>query len=329
MEEKLEIVCFTAQGAALAEKLQTALGGSVQDGRAAGFDLRGWTGVAFSRSRALVFVGAVGIAVRAVAPWLRGKAEDPAVVCVDEQGRFAVALLSGHLGGANELAQRVAACCGGQAVISTATDLRGAFAVDLWARRQGLVLLQPERIKAVSARVLRGETLRVESPWPIAGTPPEGLVLEGPGDVALGFRPRQDMALQLAARCLTLGLGCRRGVTEAELAAAFADFCAAREILPEAICAAASIDRKADEAGLLAFCASRGWTLHVYTAKELAAVEGRFSASAFVQEQVGVDNVCERAAVLHGAGALIEPKFSQGGCTFALAMRAPELDWSW
>ena len=100
----------------------------------------------FAGSDALVFVGAVGIAVRAIAPHCQSKAQDPAVVVLDECGRFAVPILSGHLGGANDLARALAAVCGAVPVITTATDANGLFAVDEWAKAQGCAALEPERI---------------------------------------------------------------------------------------------------------------------------------------------------------------------------------------
>ena len=97
-------------------------------------DLGVWTGERFADSDALVFIGATGIAVRAIAPHVRDKFSDPAVVSVDEAGQFAVPLLSGHVGGANDLAREVAAAIGARAVVSTSTDVNGLFAVDEWAR---------------------------------------------------------------------------------------------------------------------------------------------------------------------------------------------------
>ena len=115
-------------------------------------DLRAWTALAWEASDALLFVGAAGIAVRAIAPHVASKATDSAVVVIDEAGRFAVPLLSGHLGGANELAQTVARAAGAIPVITTATDVRGVWAVDTWARCAG----SPFRIPRPSSECRRG-----------------------------------------------------------------------------------------------------------------------------------------------------------------------------
>ena len=97
----------------------------------------------------------------------------------------------------------------------------------------------------------------------------------------------------------------------------------------EAVCGAATIDLKAEEAGLLDFCAAHGWPLTCYSAEELRRAEGTFTPSAFVEQTTGVDNVCERSAVLAGGGALLTGKHAGNGVTMALAWRPFRLDWRW
>ena len=140
-------LAFTETGLALAKRLAAALPGSVARCGQDGTSLAEWTGVQFMQSDALIFVGAAGIAVRAIAPHCKSKTTDPAVVVVDECGRFAVPILSGHLGGANDLARAIATVCGAVPVITTATDAHGIFAVDEWAKHQNCMVLEPERIK--------------------------------------------------------------------------------------------------------------------------------------------------------------------------------------
>ena len=182
----LRCIAFTDKGFALARRLAAALDGTAV--RCGGdVTLSGWTAEGFEQAKALVFVGAAGIAVRACAPCLKSKDVDPAVVAVDECARFAVPLVSGHLGGANDLARQIAALCGAQAVITTATDANGVFAVDSWAVRQGCTVRPVGGIKTVSAKLLAGENIRLRSDWPIQGTPPAGVlpVTDGPCDVYL------------------------------------------------------------------------------------------------------------------------------------------------
>lgn len=332
MTGPLAIVSFTERGGALAERLQSAFGGTAVNARRdAPFCLSAWTAEAFSSARALVFVGAAGIAVRAVAPHVRSKAADPAVVVMDEAGRFAVPILSGHLGGANALAKELAAFCGGTAVITTATDVNGRFAVDEWAKRQGFSVANPGRIKAVSGKILAGEPVRVGGEFPVEGTPPEGVAwTDGTDyDVYLGIRRPGRTALHIVPETAVLGAGCRRGTPEETIEAAFSRLLEEEALCGEAVCAVASIDLKKDEPGLLAFCARHGWPLKTYSAEALGAVPGTFTASDFVRRTAGVDNVCERSAALASGGVVAVKKRAWNGVTLALGLGPCRPDWRW
>lgn len=324
-------LAFTEKGLALAKQLAEHLPGSVARCGHGGPSLADWTARQFAQADALIFVGAVGIAVRAVAPHCRSKAVDPAVVVVDECGHFAVPLLSGHLGGANALAREIAAVCGATPVITTATDANGIFAVDEWAKRQGCQVLEIERIKCVSGKLLAEEHAAYWSDFPVAGALPAGIVpapAQQAADFALTLCPKGE-ALHLIPRIGVLGVGCKKGTSAAQLEEAFAAFCARHQLAAECITAAASIDLKQHEAGLLAFCAAHGWPVQFFTAEQLRTAPGQFTPSPFVQSVTGVDNVCERAAVLASGGSLRIPKQAGGGVTFALATRPYAPDWRW
>lgn len=326
----LRLLAFTDRGLALARTLAEALGGEAAR-CGAPQSLAEWTAEGFSQADALVFVGAAGIAVRAVAPHVRHKAQDPAVVVVDEAGCFAIPILSGHLGGANDLARAIAARLDGTAVITTATDVRGLFAVDEWARRQNCRVENPEAIVRFSAKVLSGETATICSPWSIAGRPPEGVALtaEKSADALLTLHREEGNALRLIPAIAVLGVGCRRGAPAESLERAFQSLLADSGLHPLAFSKACSIDLKRQEPGLLTFCQTRGLALEVFSAQALGAVEGDFSPSAFVQSVTGVDNVCERSAVLGSGGTLIVKKQAGDGVTMAAALEPFSPDWRW
>ena len=231
----LAFAAFTRQGEDLARRLAQQFGGSVTR-----IDkenpLPVWTAQQFSEKEGLVFVGAVGIAVRAIAPHLRHKTTDPAVVAVDEGGRFAIPLVSGHLGGANALAQAIAAYLGAIPVITTATDSRGLFAVDSWANAQGCLVKEPERIKWVSSKVLDGKQILLRCPWPISGEKPDEVSLteEEACDAAVTLYQEENTALHLLPKALTLGVGCRKGTSQAVLENAYAALLAEQNFAPEA-----------------------------------------------------------------------------------------------
>ena len=130
-------------------------------------------------------------------------------------------------------------------------------------------------------------------------------------------------------RALVLGVGCRRGTSLEALEQAFSDLSESLDLWPEAVCAAATIDLKKDEKGMLDFCAAHGWPLETYSAEELRRAEGTFTASVFVERTTGVDNVCERGAVLAAGGPLLTGKHAGNGVTMALAWRPFRLDWRW
>lgn len=289
-------------------------------------DLGSWATRAFAQAEALLFVSATGIAVRAIAPHVADKMSDPAVVCVDEAGRVAVPLLSGHVGGANRFARRVADICGGQAAVSTATDVNHVFAVDEWAREQGLVLVEREVAKLVSAALIEGERVGMTSAFPLAGPLPAGLVAGTDAQglelgICISYNASEEpfsTTLHLVPRAVVAGVGCKRG-TSAEKIASLVRCCLNEaHVAPVALSSVASIDVKADEWGLRAFADQCGCELRLYSADQLQAVPGDFSSSEFVLRTVGVDNVCERAACAGGQSLLL-PKRSDEGVTVALA----------
>lgn len=322
------ILAFTRRGAALGKVLAEALDASLhvparfadEVGAETYDSLEGWTARMWGEKDALIFVGACGIAVRAIAPHVKDKFTDPAVVSVDEAGRFVIPLLSGHVGGANELALRVAALTGGQAAISTATDVNGLFAVDVWARERDMAITDRTLAKEVSAALLEGKAVGFASDF---GHPcPQGLTVS-PAELGVWVTWKTGNGpfahtLRLVPKGLILGIGCRRGTPQAAIEEAVSAALAGYE--PAAVERVATIDLKKDEPGLLAFCAAHGLPLSVYSAAELAAVEGEFTPSDFVKGITGVDNVCERSAVLAG-GAILVPKQAKNGVTVAVAGR--------
>ncbi|UOO37914.1 cobalt-precorrin 5A hydrolase [Oscillospiraceae bacterium CM] len=319
------MIVFTARGFDLGERLCAALEGAghhVLLNRCANGALDHWTKSRFATDDALVFVGAAGIAVRAIAPYIKSKTSDPAVLVLDETGRFVIPILSGHIGGANDLARTIGALYGAIPVITTATDCSGVFAVDAWASRKQMCILNPERIKWISARLLAGEKIAFRSLFPIKGKLPEGFSEDKKNyDIAITIKTKgSHAALRLVPPVLTLGVGCRRGVSAEDLDRAFDMILKKSSFYEEAVCQVCSIDLKAEEAGLLSFCRSRNLPFRTFSALALADVQGSFTASEFVRKTTGVDNVCERSAVLGSGGTLLTKKDAGNGITMAFAV---------
>ena len=332
---KAAVFAFSRQGLATAERVCAALNGPEDRCRiyaperlaakgvtAVTPPLAAFTGTVFRESDALVFVGACGIAVRAIAPHVRDKTTDPAVVAVDELAGFVIPLLSGHIGGANALAVRLADALGATAAVTTATDVNGKFSVDAWAAEQRLFLDDMKAAKAVSAAILE-RPVPLSSDFPIVTALPVGIVSGESGEVGIcvSWRRRKPFAatLLLVPRVVRLGIGCRRGTSPEAIGALVDQALAENGVHPAAVKAVASIDLKKDEIGLRTFCEARGWPIEFYTASQLEAVEGEFTPSDFVRRTTGVDNVCERAAAL-GGGQIIIKKTARDGVTVAAAV---------
>ena len=281
-----------------------------------------WAGKAFAEADALVFCCASGIAVRAVAPHVKDKQTDPAVLALDEGGTFVIPLLSGHLGGANALAEALAAQLGAIPVLTTATDVNGLFAVDVFAKANDLYIEDMALAKAVSAALLAGEKVGFRSDLPVEGALPAGLTA-GEADLGILVSAADEKpfprTLRLIPRRYVAGLGCRRGKSEEELEAFLMENLARCGVGVHELRDLASIDLKKDEPGLMSLAGKLAVPFLTYSAEELRAAPGDFTASAFVKETTGVDSVCERAAVLASGGTLVVKKVAENGMTFALA----------
>ena len=173
------------------------------------------------------------------------------MIVLDERGRFSIPILSGHLGGANDLAKKLASICGAVPVITTATDVEGVFAVDEWAKAQNCHVLEPGRIKTVSGTLLAGKVVYYDSQWKITGTQPENVfpVDENhQADFSVTLPPQAMRAIR--SKICAVGVGCKRGTSAEHIEATFKQFCKETGCAPQSICACASIDLKKDEPGL-------------------------------------------------------------------------------
>lgn len=331
------LISYTARGRALAARVADILKGSGHGCRTfalpkfceAGdepltLSAADWAGLGFREADALIFCCAAGIAVRSIAPHVRDKRRDPAVLVLDEGGTFVIPLLSGHLGGANALSEDLAAALSATPVLTTATDVNGLFAVDVFAKRNDLYIEDMALCKAVSAALLNGEAVGFRCELPVEGPLPQGLTT---GNAALGvyISTKDDRpfprTLRLIPQRYAAGLGCRRGKSAEELEGFLRDNLKACGVGLHELKALASIDVKKDEPGLLALSEKLGLPFLTYSAEALQAVPGDFTPSAFVRATVGVDSVAERAAVLSSGGTLTVQKQARDGMTFALAKK--------
>ena len=312
-------------------------------------DVYPWSGRAaalmaelFGKYGSIVVFGSVGMTVRLIAPLVADKHIDPAVAVVDDTGRFAVSLLSGHLGGGNVLTERVAALLGAQPVVTTASDALNTLAVDLLGRELGWRIENVEEVTRVSAAVVNGEEVGLlqeagEPNWWPGGRPLPSNVLRFStlGELAARHcraallivdrllfdtdRPSVPFVLY-RPRSLVVGIGCNRGTSADEIEVGVREAFERNDLALASLRKLATVDVKRDEVGL-SECAERlGVPVEYFSAETLDGVAGAPNPSVVVQERIGTRGVCEPAAILaSGMGRLLVPKTKTRNVTVAVA----------
>ncbi|MGC4018048.1 MAG: cobalt-precorrin 5A hydrolase [Muricomes sp.] len=302
-------------------------------------NLKQWIGQHWGEY-SFVFVGAAGIAIRHIAPWVADKYTDSAVLCTDEKGRYVIPLLSGHVGGAVELSGVLAGELGAENVITTATDLQNKFAVDVFARDNHLHIASRKLAKEISAAVLRDERVGLYSSFPVEGQVPDELYIchdfkelcgQSLGiavvDDSIKDPSGDESILYLIPKNLVIGVGCRRGVGKEALKQRLEKFLETVDASANQIEAFVSIDLKQNEIGILELAKEYKVPFITYSAEELQKVEGVSVPSEFVQQITGVDNVCERAAKKYAPkGKMIQEKVKMDGVTYAAVRNVIKLE---
>ncbi|WP_294175381.1 cobalt-precorrin 5A hydrolase [uncultured Selenomonas sp.] len=288
---------------------------------------------AFRQYDALVFIMATGIAVRMIAGSLKSKLEDPAVLVLDEEAQHVISLLSGHIGGANELTRELAASLGADPVITTATDVQKKLAVDVAAARLALRPSPKEQIKRFNSAVLDGEAIRYVIDEKLARAsfykkrlddmrltalfgrelpPKEGLTAFITADESV----RREDVICLVPRRLVAGIGCRRGTEMSEIRAALEAALTkiGRNIADVSLLASTEV--KVDEAGLLALSAELKRDIRFHSNEKMQETIDAYglSESPFVKKNIGIGNVAEAAALASvpaGRLALAKTKFEK------------------
>ncbi len=286
----------------------------------------------------LILIMATGIVVRVIAPLLESKETDPAIVVMDDAGRFAIALLSGHLGGANELAGRCAFATGACAVITTATDANDLPSFDMLAKEQGWVIDDINRVKALNTLLLDNDEIAAFDPTGKTSSWLHGqgnitfyeTIAEAANSGARGFLfitnhqlPEQiklKNTLILRPRNLVLGIGCNRGTPADEIDEFVTTHLKELSLSPKSICCVASVAAKRDEAGLVEFAGRLAVPLRCFEADELNQIAFPSPPSKHAQAAVGAAGVAEPAAIIaSGGGLLLLEKVKTTNVTLAVA----------
>ncbi len=316
---KLACIAFTGQGLVIAGSIKSLEGieADVYDKSSYKSSLD----YIFAHYDHIVFISATGIAVRLCAPYLQNKSYDPGIVVIDDLGRFCISLVSGHLGGANELAIKLSELLKCQPVITTASDSRGIEAVDMFAKANGLYIENLADAKKITAMMLEGRKIKLESElklkldyYNISDEEYAGVVLVS----SLNLIPQNVSCCILRPRNLNVGLGCRRGKSMAEILEAIAEVFDRNNLSQRSIKAVATVNIKADEQGIIDACRQLGCDMKVFERASIAGIEAAFQPSEFVRSRLGISSVCEPCACLAG-GSLIVNKTIINGITIAVS----------
>ena len=268
----------------------------------------------FEKGSALIFAGAAGIAVRAISGSVKDKLADSPVIVMDDAGTFVIPVLSGHAGGANKLADMIASAIGAVPVITTSTDVNGAFSADVFAAENRLTVRNRDGIKKVSVKALEGKPVTIS----IKDYPPSSYA-----DIIIADETDREHSLLLSPKEYVIGVGMKKN-KDAESSEAFIlSVLEGAGIEVSSVYAIATIDIKEDEPAIRSFSGKYRIPLISFEVSVLSRAQGSFSASEFVMETVGTDNVCERAAVLAAGprAELIVKKQKGDGITVAVARR--------
>lgn len=279
----------------------------------------------FEKGNYIIFIGAVGIAVRLIAPYIKDKSEDPAVIVIDERGSYVIPILSGHIGGANRFSEKISNIINATPIITTATDINDVFAVDTWATENNYSIINVEMVKEISSSLLMGKEVGIYSDFEILTANPLNIVKKDHGEIGIciGLNPNEkpfEKTLNLIPRCFHVGLGARKGIKGEDLDKFLRMVLDENKIPIESIRSISSIDLKKNEEGILYIKDKYGFKFHIYSKEELRKVEEKFQSSEFVKSKTGVGNVCESACYISsGYGEMILNKKKGSGMTIAIA----------
>lgn len=353
---RIAVITVTRQGMSMASKISGVLKdlpGVTVDVLAPGKFAAGEQGVTkysrplselagdlFKEYRCLIMVMAMGIVFRLLAPHIRDKRTDPAVLVMDEAGKFVISALSGHLGRANDLALYLEKATGARAVITTATDVHGLPAVDLLARDYNLAMEPFELVKVINAAIVNGEKVEFYTQFPVTGKH-HRLLAPRPLE---GYRDREEKipdchyvfltnhehdyfpqgSLFLRPRNLVAGIGCRKGVEPGALLQAVKKALKMAEKSASSLCCLATVDIRANEKGVIKAAEELGVPLVSFTREEINQMfcdrGEELAFSPYVFEKIGVGGVCEPVALLAASGGrLVLKKQAMQGITVAVA----------
>ena len=259
-----------------------------------------------------LFITASGIAVRTIAPFIKSKDKDPAVLTMDEEGNFIISLLSGHLGGANEAAKILGEITGAVPVISTASDVSGKIAVDTIAMKINGKLESLESAKKVTSLIVAGKEVDIKVPENMENENPQGVIL-------ISNRKNIEIA-KIIPQNIVVGIGCKKNKEAEKIIDAVKDSFEKLNLCEESIRVFATVDIKENEVGIIGTAEYFGKELKIISREDIQKIENNFETSQFVKKSIGVGAVSAPCAFIggNGRGKFLAEKLKYEGITISI-----------
>lgn len=267
----------------------------------------------------IVFISATGIAIRLMMPFIKNKKIDPAVVVVDDLGRYSISLLSGHIGGGNILAKEIGNIIDAKPIITTASDSRGIESVDIYAMRNNLYMENMNSIKNITALMVEERKIGFYSEINTIIDYENLVEVENKEEIHLiekkvdGFlivTSEEYIEINiphtiLRPKNLNIGIGCRRGVKGEQIIKSIIDLFRKNNLSKKSIKSIGTISLKKDEKGIIEASKYFNCPINIYSKEEIKEVEDKFKKNKFVKEKIGVYGVSEPSAYLSGGRLII------------------------
>jgi cobalt-precorrin 5A hydrolase len=322
---KLGIISVTKNGDKLAEKIRSGFEAEIYfSSQIKDLGLAVAAARLFKTCRGIVFIASTGIAVRAIAPFISDKTSDPAVVVVDSTGRFAISLLSGHIGGANELTERIAEFIGAVPVITTATDNLGIKAPDSFAVENGLIIESMDKAKLISTMLVNekkvafiSECFKTPQGYVEKVDEAEAAVLVTDSDDIYIKKLQGKPVLRLIKKDIVIGIGCRKGFSPSVMLNCVYEKLKEFHIDSRAVKIVASAEIKREEEAVVNTARELSAELKVFSMNDIKKIQEKFEGSSFVEKAVGVRAVCEPCVELCGA-QILSGKIKCDGMTICI-----------
>jgi cobalt-precorrin 5A hydrolase len=324
----IAVISVTNQGDEISERLREFFNITLFSKNAiSDFNLSNITKGLMENYEAIIFISSTGIAVRAIAPYLKSKVTDPAVIVIDSTGSFVISLVSGHLGGANELTLKLADCIKAMPVITTATDRLGLIAPDIIARDNHLVIDDLKKAKFIASKLVAGKKIAFIDEKKGISLPKgyvesteqaEGLVCVTNKQNLKGLEKFNNFeTLKLIRKNIVLGIGCKKDFPVDKMRESVLKILEQHNIDIRAVKTVATVEVKRHEVAILELNKFFKSELNIWSLEEIRKIQHKYVGSDFVEKTIGVRSVCEPCAELSG-GTLLTGKIACDGMTICI-----------